>query len=338
MGAFLSEYGLFLAKTLTFLIAALVLIGALFATARKNKQDDGTLVITAVNERIDEIRHSLQNETLPKQQFKKWLKAEKKATKEQKNQDSPLKRLFVIDFEGDIRATQIVDLKELITAIIEIATENDEVLVIIDSAGGYVHSYGLAASQLHRLKARNIRLTVSVDKCAASGGYMMACVADSIIAAPFAIVGSIGVVAQLPNFHRWMDKNLIDYELHTAGEYKRTLTLFGENTDKGREKFQQEIEETHQLFKQFIQQHRSQIDMTQVATGEHWHAIDALKYKLIDEIKTSDDFILEKTKSAQVYELSYEHKQSLSEKIAHNLTQIVENTLGRLYKMAVTKK
>ena len=109
-------------------------------------------------------------------------------------------------------------------------------------------AYGLAASQMQRIRDKKLKLTVCVDKVAASGGYMMAVVADKIIAAPFAVLGSIGVLAQVPNFHRLLKKHDVDFEMLTAGKYKRTLTMFGENTDKGREKFQEDIEDTHVLF------------------------------------------------------------------------------------------
>ncbi|NJN48183.1 MAG: protease SohB, partial [Candidatus Competibacteraceae bacterium] len=189
----------------------------------------------------------------------------------------------------------------------------DEVVVRLESAGGLVHAYGLAASQLARIKERKIGLTVAVDKVAASGGYLMACVADRIMTAPFAVVGSIGVVSQLPNFNRLLKKHDIDFELLTAGEYKRTMTLFGENTDKARLKFQEELEETHRLFKEFLRTYRSQLDLDRVATGEHWYGTQALELKLVDELRTSDDFLLEASKDAALYEVTYaSHKPLLT--------------------------
>ncbi len=332
---FLSQYGLFLAKTLTFVIGLLFTVSALLAMAlkAKSKTEDGVLVINPINEKLDEVKDYMQTETLSKGALKKWQKAqkakEKKEKKESKDHKEPEKRLFVVRFDGDMRASEVEELREVITAIVEVATAQDEVLVVLESAGGFVHSYGLAASQLDRIRQRNLHLTVAIDKVAASGGYLMACVANKIIAAPFAIVGSIGVVAQLPNFHRLLEKNDIDFELHTAGEFKRTLTMFGENTDKARQKFQEEIEETHGLFKDFIRHHRSQVDIAQVATGEHWHGIQAIELKLIDEIQTSDDFIGAKAQEMQVFEIGYEIKQSLSDKLSSSMVLFFEKCFLR---------
>ena len=139
-----------------------------------------------------------------------------------------------------------------------------------------VHTYGLAASQLHRITRAGIPLTVSVDKGAASGGYLMACVANTIIAAPFAIIGAIGVLAQIPNFNRALKKVDVDYEVMTAGEHKAPITMFGEITDKGKNKLQQELEETHDLFKGFITQHRPQVPVHEVASGEVWYGQQAI--------------------------------------------------------------
>ncbi len=328
---FLSQYGLFLAKTLTLIIGIIVTLSAIFAIA-KSKEEDGTLIITHINEKVDDIRDSLQSETLSKEHWKKWSKEQKKALKDLKkiNKDQGASRLFVVRFDGDIRASEVTGLREIITAIVEVANPKDEVLVILESSGGFVHGYGLAASQLQRIRARDLTLTVSIDKLAASGGYMMACVANKIIAAPFAVVGSIGVMAQLPNFHRFLNKHDIDIELHTAGEYKRTLTLFGENTDKARKKFQAELDETHELFKHFITQHRPQVDIEAVATGEHWHATQALSLQLVDDILTSDDFILNKLKNMDVFEISYEEKQKLTEKITKGIVQGLEKSFMKM--------
>ncbi len=209
-----------------------------------------------------------------KKKEKQEAKAAKKASKRgQGSSDGPeqRKRLYVLNFDGDIRASATDNLREEITAVLNQSTEGDEVLVKVESPGGLVHGYGLAASQLRRIRDAEVPLTIAVDKVAASGGYMMACVADRIIAAPFAVLGSIGVLAQVPNFHRLLKKHDIDFELFTAGEYKRTVTMFGENTEKGREKFTEDLEETHDLFKDFVSENRPQLDIARVATGEVWY-------------------------------------------------------------------
>jgi len=212
----------------------------------------------------------------------------------------------VTDFHGDIKATGVASLREVITGVLMEAAEGDEVLVRLENAGGIVTEHGLAASQLARLRVRKIALTVAVDKIAASGGYLMACVADRIIAAPFAVVGSIGVVAQLPNFHRLLERSGVDFELHTAGEFKRTLTLFGENSEGGREKLRQQLEDTHRLFKDFIREYRPHLDLERVATGEYWHGSQALELGLVDELKTSDDYLMDAREAADILLVAYE--------------------------------
>ncbi|MCA1778861.1 MAG: protease SohB, partial [Xanthomonadaceae bacterium] len=167
---------------------------------------------------------------------------------------------------------------------------------------------------LKRIRDRGIRLTVTVDKVAASGGYMMACVADRIIAAPFAILGSIGVIASMPNFNRVLKKHDIDYEQFMAGEYKRTVTLFGENTDRERDKFQHDIEDVHALFKEFVHSHRAQVDLEKAATGEYWYGVRALDLKLADELLTSDDYLLGASAQADLYQLRWETEKSWLER------------------------
>lgn len=226
------------------------------------------------------------------------------------------KRVFVLDFEGDMHASAVELLREEISAVLMIAEPQDEVVVRLESAGGLVHAYGLASSQLERIKRKGIPLTICVDEVAASGGYMMACLADKLIAAPFAIVGSIGVVAQMPNFNRLLKKHDIDFDVYTAGEFKRTLTMFGENTEKGREKFVEELEETHVLFKQFVSEYRSQLDIDKVATGEIWFGKQALEVELVDQLMTSDEYLLEACENADVFVVNYEVRKSLQDKFS----------------------
>jgi serine protease SohB len=223
--------------------------------------------------------------------------------------------VFVLDFHGDMMASAVASLREEISAVLQVARDGDEAMLRLESAGGAVEGYGLAASQLARLRERKIPLTVAVDKVAASGGYLMACVGDRILAAPFAVVGSIGVVGQLPNFNRLLKKHDVEYELHTAGEFKRTLTLFGENTDEGRAKFRETLEDAHALFKAYIAQYRPQVELARVATGEHWFGTRALELKLVDRISTSDDWLLERSKAADLLELRYRRHRPWLERV-----------------------
>ena len=239
-------------------------------------------------------------------------------------------RVFVLDFNGDIRASEVDLLREEISAVLSFATAEDEIVLRLDSSGGMVHSYGLAASQLERIKAAKINLTICVDEVAASGGYMMACLADNLVAAPFAILGSIGVVAQVPNFNRVLKKYGVDYETFTAGEYKRTVTMFGENTDKGKEKFVEEIQDTHQLFKEFVAQARPCVDIDKVSTGEVWFGRRAIEHNLVDELNTSDDLLMKKCQSAEVYQVRYELKKTFGEKLSEMTVTTSTSIIGNL--------
>jgi serine protease SohB len=322
--SFLLHYAEFALKLATLVLAILVLAGGLLAIALKAKEQTKLkLCVKKLNKKYQEFAETLNSEILSKAERKKLAKEAKIKAKKQTKQRK--KRVFVLDFQGDIKGSAVNGLREEITAIIQVATPQDEVVLKLESGGGMVSPYGLAASQLQRLKDKRIPLTVAIDKIAASGGYLMACVADKILAAPFAIIGSIGVVAQLPNFHRFLKKRDIDFELLTAGEYKRTLTIFGENTQKAREKTRDDLEEIHRLFKEFIKSNRKEVDVDQVATGAHWLAKDALELKLVDELTTSDDYLSHYARDGQanIYELHYLTKKSIAEKLSEKLGQVV---------------
>lgn len=312
---------LFLGETLVVVAAILVVLAGVLALLAKGKvAATGRLQLTKLNtalaERRDQLLSAMQDKTALKAVRKADKKAAKKAQKAAKQTSlEQRKRIFLLEFCGDIKASQVSQLREEITAILQVAQTTDEVVLKLESPGGVVHGYGLAASQLSRLRDRHIPLTVCIDKVAASGGYLMACVADHIIAAPFAIIGSIGVVAQIPNVHRLLKKHDIDFEQITAGEYKRTLTVFGENTQHAREKMQQDLQEIHLAFKEYIGVNRVGVDLERVATGEHWLASDALKLKLVDRLQTSDDYLLYASHHADIYQLTTTVKRSWSQKL-----------------------
>lgn len=298
---FLADYGLFALKLFTIVIALLILVVGIFSTGRQQKTK---ITITSLNKAWNDV----------KQQMHKEISGIKPKKNKKKDKNTP-PSLYVIDFSGDIKASQVDQLRDEITAILTIATPEDEVVVRIESPGGSVNGYGLAASQLHRIRDRQIPLTICIDKIAASGGYLMACIGNHIIAAPFAIIGSIGVVAQLPNFHRLLKKNDIDVEMLTAGEYKRTLTIFGENTDKGRQKFQDDLERIHGNFKDYVLANRQQLNIEEVSTGEHWLATDALNLRLIDGLQTSDEYLNNKMATFNVYKITAQAKHSFIGKL-----------------------
>jgi serine protease SohB len=326
MTEFFFNYGLFLAKTATIVAAIVTVILFLFIMAgRKQAGKSESFEVKKLNKKYDDMAMTMNASMLQKDGLKKYLKEEKEKLKGiHKKEEGQRKRIYVLNFHGDIRASAVSSLREEITAILMVATEYDEVFMRLESGGGVVHGYGLAASQLMRLREKNIPLTVSVDKVAASGGYMMACVGNSIIAAPFSIIGSIGVIAQIPNFHKVLKKHDVDFDQFTAGEFKRTVTMFGENTGEAKAKFREEIEDIHALFKDFIVQHRPDVDIVKVATGESWPGTRALERNLVDELKTSDDYLLENSKHADIYEISYVTKKSLIEKIGFQFQRLVD--------------
>lgn len=326
---FFAEYAGFLARTLTVLLAVLVVLVVVALLRQRERRGTGQLQVRRLNEFYKSLRERLQESVLSKAQRKALHKAQARAEKLERKADHPKPRVYVLDFDGDIKASAGESLRHEITALLSIATPQDEVVIRLESGGGMVHSYGLAASQLARIREAGIPLTVCIDKVAASGGYMMACLGERIIAAPFAIVGSIGVVAQMPNFHRLLQKHDIDFELHTAGQYKRTLTLFGENTDKGREKFQEELELTHRLFKDFVARYRPQLDIEAVATGEVWLGQTALDKQLVDELQTSDAYLTERARHAELLLLNYVERKRLQERVGLAASAMLDGVLLR---------
>lgn len=333
LASFGLNYGLFLAKTAT-LVAAIAIVVIVLTSSAINlrREKNRRLSIERVNDRLDQMADTLSDALLNNAEKKARAKQRKKEAKQKAKAEKlgkkhPSQRLFVLDFDGDIRASAVDSLRESINALLQVAEADDEVLLRLESGGGMVHSYGLAASQLARLRDAGIRLTVSVDRVAASGGYMMACVGDRIVAAPFAIIGSIGVIAQLPNFHRWLSDKHIDFEMHTAGDYKRTLTVFGENTEAGREKFREELEDTHGLFKTFVADHRPNLDIDAVATGEHWYGSQALDKRLVDDIATSDAVMLAAARDGRdVFTINMHSPQGLIARLTGQASRVLART------------
>lgn len=338
---FISEYGLFLLKAITIAVAILATFGGILGMAirQRHHREEDTLELTSLNEKYESMQDALKQALMDPHQQKAAVKADKKQKKQQAKEKAKKakknakegqeaeqkKRLYVLDFEGDIKASPVTEMREEISALLTLASENDEVLLRLESGGGAVHSYGLAASQLQRIRDHNIPLTVSVDRVAASGGYLMACVADHIIAAPFAILGSIGVIAQIPNFNKILKKNDVDFEQMTAGKYKRTLTMLGENTDDARAKFQEELEEVHDQFKDFVSSRRPEMDIEKVATGEHWLGERALELGLVDTLQTSDDYLMAQRENADILLLKYTGPQTLIEKLSSRMSMLVHS-------------
>ncbi|RKS85768.1 inner membrane peptidase [Orbus hercynius] len=344
------QYVIFLAETVTVVLAILFVVIFIMAQ-RKKSAPQGNLEIKDLTLEYQDIKETMQMGVMTEAELKQFNKTQKKLKKHEKklakqNQKKAAEKqhdansdgqaatgskptCYVLAFNGSVDAHEVEDLRQEVSAVLAVINPLDKVILKLESPGGVVHGYGLAASQLMRFRKRDIHLTAIVDKVAASGGYMMACTANEIIAAPFAIVGSIGVVAQIPNFHRLLKKNEIDVELQTAGQYKRTLTMFGENTAEGRQKFQQELEETHLLFKEFVAENRPNLNIDEVATGEHWFAIQAKEKGLVDEIGTSDDVILSQIEQYKIIEVKFHRRKKLSDRLAKNVVSGVEKLLFR---------
>lgn len=349
--SFLYEYLMFLGQVVTLVIGFLVVVSFLASlTNRASSGEQGHLQVRKLNDRLRDLRFSMESHLLTPDQAKKQHKAElkrekseakkaaKKAAKTPKTEDAETSetglageentheqmagvepaetaavakpsdekaRTFVIRFDGDVAATAVEHFRIEVSAVLTMAQPQDEVVVCIESPGGMVHSYGLAASQMMRIRSKGIPLTAVVDRVAASGGYLMAAVANKIVAAPFAVIGSIGVVAQVPNVHRLLKKNDVDVEVLTAGKYKRTLTLLGENTDEGREKFRQELEDVHALFQDFVVENRPELDIDAVATGEAWYGTRALALHLVDELAASDEYLIQQCQERDVYDVTW---------------------------------
>jgi serine protease SohB len=329
----LTEYLLFLAKTATVVLAVAAVVVTLLVAmglASRRGRPRSRLQVRDAGERYDRLTWTLRAHALPKALYKTEVKADKRRRKARRaaarTAVEPRRRLFVLDFKGDLMASRVSSLREEVTAILSVATPRDEVVVRLENPGGIVHDQGLAASQLLRLRRRGIPLTAAVDTMAASGGYLMACVANKIVAAPFAVVGSIGVVAQVPNFYRLLDRAGVDVEQFTGGEFKRTVTMFGRNTDADRRKLTEEVADTHALFKEFVAEHRPQVDVEAVGTGEHWYGARALALGLVDELVTSDDYLVAAREVADVYEVSYQERPTVRRTLARAARAVVPRT------------
>ena len=361
------EYALFLAKVVTVVVAIVLLVGGVVAAVSSSREmkpsKKGRIRVAKINGHFDEMRDVLRHAVLKRQELKLLAKEEKQKAKQEAKQETKAakqeakgtakgmakaqteaeageaeetkdtapprkRRVFVLDFKGDLAASEVRSLREEVSAVLSLAVSEDEAVIRLESPGGMVHGYGLAASQLLRLKSGGVPLTVCVDKVAASGGYLMACIADRLLAAPFAVIGSIGVLVQMPNFHRLMKKNEVDFEMISAGEYKRTLSLFGEVTTKGRDKAKEDVEEVHKLFKGWVKEHRPAVDIDKIATGETWLGTQAQQRGLVDDIRTSDEYLLKACEDADVFEVEYEIRKSIQEKLAHSVHACADRLLS----------
>ena len=325
----LADYLVFLLKVFTIALAITVPLLLIIGSSKGKTQSKGKLAIINLSEKFEDMGNVVRSSNMNPKELKKFYKDITKNKK--KKTDEKEQSIFVLNFNGDIQASEVEKLKYEINAILLSESECKEVVVKVESGGGSAYAYGLCAAELKRLVDNDISLTVCIDKVAASGGYLMSCVATKIIAAPWAIVGSIGVIAQLPNFHRLLKKNLIDFEMHTAGEFKRTLTTLGENTEEGREKFKADLEDLHVIFKDFVKEQRPEVDTAIVATGEVWQGEEAVRVGLVDSLETSDNYLVNLSKDATLFEIEYIEKKNLSERFAFSMQLILEKSVIKFY-------
>ena len=325
MAEFLAEYGLFLLKAVTIVGAVVIVVGTVAAAGKKAAMHEG-LEVEHLNKKYQTMASALKQAILKKADWKAEAKAQKEKAKADAKSTVKRPRGFIIDFKGDLKASAVSSLREEVSAVLDVAGPEDQVIVRLENHGGIVHEHGLAASQLVRIRDHGIPLIVAVDKVAASGGYLMACVASKIVAAPFAILGSIGVIAQLPNFNRMLDEHGVDFEMITAGKYKRNVTIFGKNTDEDRAKLKEELEDVHGLFKDVVSRYRQDLDLDKIATGEHWYGTRALELGLADDLKTSDELLADLAKEHELYRVHFKVKQPLQKRILSNVDAVLEKT------------
>ncbi|MGZ6143957.1 MAG: protease SohB [Myxococcales bacterium] len=308
-----------------FVVFATIAVTVLFVVAVvRRRRPRAWLRVSPLNRQIDALGDALRANVMRKKELRQLRKRRGKPGA------AGRPNVFVLEFKGDLFASAVKNLREEVTAVIAAAGKEDEVVVRLESAGGAIPHYGLAAAQLMRMRDKAIKVTVCIDRIAASGGYLMACVADRIVAAPFAIIGSIGVVAQVPNFHRLLKKHDVDFQEMTAGEFKRTVTVFGEITERGRKKFQEELEDTHQLFKEFVKARRPKLDLDRVATGEHWLAQRGLELGLVDQLRTSDEYLVDRAAEANLYQVAFESARSLRERLGGSAANAIARSLASL--------
>ncbi|KAL7534110.1 hypothetical protein ACHAWF_004724 [Thalassiosira exigua] len=187
------------------------------------------------------------------------------------------KNLFVTRFPGDVTASQLNELREEVTGILRASQPRDEALLILQSGGGTVTGYGLAAAQLQRFKANGMKLTV------------------------------IGVISEIPNAYDRLKKEGIEFQTVTAGKYKRTVTPTKKVTKEDLAKSTEDIQEIFDLFKSFVASQRPQLDIEDVATGDTWFGEDALEKGLCDELAAADDVLLEFADGGyDLYEVAYD--------------------------------
>lgn len=304
----------------------LVLIGrALAAASRSVPRTIVRKYRTTLQQHAAPFRRAAWN----KSRLKSYVKEQSLAQKQRKKTELPA--LWVLNFKGDIRASEGETLTKEITSVLSVASPEDEVLVRLNSTGGSVIGYGLAAAHLDRIRDKGLRLTIAVDEAAASGGYLMAAVADEILTAPFAVIGSIGVIATIPNAKKLLEDKGIKILEFTAGEFKRTVTPFSDVTPEREQKLLEQLADIHVLFKDFVSVRRPTLSIDDVATGEYWYGARAVENGLADRLITSDEWLLEKLETHEIYTVqTIKPGMKIGEHLMRLRTSVVRALRGQL--------
>jgi serine protease SohB len=255
----------------------------------------------------------------------------RKKTKELDEKPLAERPIAVVSFDGDVRATKRKIVSALIDELIVNKDKLSEAVVVVNSPGGSVAEYGLLYAEMERIRAAGISLTVCIDTYAASGGYLMSLPANRIVAAPFAFVGSVGVVAYSPNIHRLLKKHDIEPRLFTAGEFKRTVTLIGDDDEEAKQHFQHQLESLHGLFLAAVKKYRTGANFEKIGTGDHWTAEESQTQNLglVDHIATSREYLLKLNADRDLVHLS-QKKHMLEGGLGRFAAQLSEELVDRI--------
>lgn len=211
----------------------------------------------------------------------------------------------VLRFEGDTMATGRQDFARMVDEVLHNKERIQRVIVVVNSPGGGVSVYGQMFAGMERMRNAGVDVTACVDTYAASGGYLMSVPAQRIIAAPFAMVGSIGVVSEFMNFNKLLRRLGVEPMTITAGELKRTVTPLSEVTEENKAAYKAQLEAIHRQFIAVVKKYR-EVDADRVCTGNHWTAAESveLKLNLVDGLATSQEYLFEANQTEDLVTIS----------------------------------
>lgn len=175
--------------------------------------------------------------------------------------------------------------------MIEMAEDDERVKAIVlrvDSPGGTVAASEEIATYVKECEKP---VVVSVGDVGASGAYMISSQADSIWANPGSSVGSIGVIAQIPNVSGLLDMVGVEFQTFTAGEYKDAGSAYRDLTKEEEALIQGEVEEAYDQFIDIVAEGRGleRAKVEELAIGWTWSGVRAKELGLVDEVGTYRD-------------------------------------------------